>query len=284
MSTVTGNSAAYHASVDVPDDGDERDAAAVLVVAEAAMDNTAFLYERVLGGGEIINVGGINAAGSADIAGSAHVGGNMTVDGLLTAQNVNTNTLQAAVLVNAGNVVSDSNVTAGVGFFVAERTVTVAIDGPAETDEGWELDRATNDFFWVSTTTSQRRLRIHLNGVIPRNANITQIVARFKGAPGHAALPGGMPDLILYRKRIGTTGAASGVVDSTNDGSASTTAYQAEHNITLTLGTSHTADTSTHSYYVVITSESDGGGPYAIAGAEFYGLLVTYTYTRVDRI
>ncbi|AUX33151.1 MULTISPECIES: hypothetical protein [Sorangium] len=286
MSTVTGNSAAYHASVEAPDDGDERDAEALQVIAEAAMDNTAFLYARVVGGSEVINTGGLNVAGTADIAGSAHVGGSLTVDGNLTVHgtaNVHVLDVDLGADVGGDVVVTGGSVTSEFGYFLlSPKTVTIAIDGPAETDDGWEFNRSTNDFFWSSTSTSQRRIRLCLNAVVPRNANITQIVARFKGAPGHSALPGGMPTLILYRKRIGTTGAASGVVDSTNDGSADTTAYQAEHNITLTLGTPHTADTSTHSYYAVITSESDGGSN-AIAGAEFYGLRVTYTYSRVDR-
>ncbi|KYF64524.1 hypothetical protein [Sorangium cellulosum] len=285
MSTVTGNSAAYHASVEVPDDGDERDAAAVLVVAEAAMDNTAFLYARVVGGSGVIITEDINASGNVDIAGHAHVGGNLTVDGNLNASTANVDVLAVDGGGTFGGdvVVEDGSVTTELGYFLLEpREVTIAIDGPAETDDGWELDRSTNDFYWVSTTTSERRLRIHLNPYVPRNANITQIVARFKGAPAHAALPGGKPELILYRKRIGTSGPASGAVGSAFDPSASTAAFQGEHDIPLVLGTPHTFNSQTHSYYAVITSESDGGAN-AIVGAEFHGLKVTYTYTRVDR-
>ncbi len=286
MSTVTGNSAAYHASVDVPDDFDERDAAAILVVAEAAMDNTAFLYTRVVGGSGVIITEDINASGNVDIAGSAHVGGNLTVDGLVTAANVNTDTLQADVLVDAQNISSDTNVTAGTGFFVPERTVTVWIDAPADAEDGWICERealAPNEFHWVTTTTNIRDLRVALNAHIPRNANITQVKARFKGAPGHAALPSIMPELTLYRKRTDPAGAASASIGNEFDSSADAAAFEAEHDITLTVGSGgHTADTSTAVYYAIVSSESDGGSN-AIAGAKLAAIGITYTYTRVDR-
>ncbi|XXY23358.1 hypothetical protein WME88_27480 [Sorangium sp. So ce216] len=285
MSTVTGDSAAYHASVEVPDDGDERDAAALLVLAEAAMDNTAFLYERVVGGGETINVGDINADGNADIAGSAHVGGNLTVDGLLTAQNVNTGTVQASVLVTADNIASNSNVTAGVGFFVGSRSVTVWIDAPADSEDGWAFERTPTIpqvTYWRSTVTNIRWIKFSLNGHIFRPATITQVKARYRGASGHAALPDTMPELLLTRQRVDPAGAASNEWSAV-DNAADVATYQADHTFTLSIsGGGHTFDPSTGIYYVTVASESDSGAN-AIAGARLYAIGVTFSYTRVDR-
>lgn len=284
MSTITGNGATYPASFEGPDDGDERDAASHLVGFEALADRTEYLKDRVVDGTAPINTSALTVVGDATIGDDLAITDNLTVGGAVLG----------GLEITGGNLEVDGNVEAAGDLIAAAavegtayrlpsaRTVEVVIDGGAETDagSGWELDRTTNDFFWVTTSTSQSKLRIPLNAFLQNGVTITQLVARFDAAGGHGALPGGIPELILYRKRVGTTGAASGIIDSAFDPSANTTAFQAEHDIPLVLGTPHTVNLATHAYYAIITSED---GSDSFAGAQYHGLRLTYTYTRLDK-
>jgi hypothetical protein len=285
MSLITGDGTTYPASFEAPDDGDDRDAVAHLVGLEALADRTEYLKDRVVDGAQPINTSALTVAGDATIGDDLTVTGDLTVVG----------NVLGGLDVTGGIVTVDGDIEATGGLAVAvdveaagyylpaARSVEVVVDAPAEADDGWIVARSTNDFYWETTTVLQHRLRVCLNALIPRGASIVSLVARFQGAGGHTALPTFMPQLILYRKRVGTSGAASGTVDSVNDTSADTTAFQAEHDITLTLGSPHTATVNTHSYYAVLVSEADGGLGDAVSGALFQGLKLTYTYSRVDK-
>ncbi len=291
MSLITGDGTTYPASFEAPDDGDDRDAAAVLVGLEALADRTEHLRDRVMDGTAGVTTLELTVVGNAAIGADLTVGDDLSVTDNLTVGG----SVLGGLDVQGGSLEVDGNVEAAgdmiaagdaeaTGYYLpSARTVEVVVDAPAEADDGWIVARSTNDFYWETTTVLQHRLRVCLNAFIPRGASIVSLVARFQGAGGHTALPTFKPQLILYRKRVGTSGAASGAVGSANDPSADTTAFQAEHDITLTLGSPHTATVNTHSYYAVLVSEADGGLGDAVSGALFQGLKLTYTYTRVDR-
>jgi hypothetical protein len=292
MSLITGDGTTYPASFEAPDDGDDRDAASHLVGLEALADRTEYLKDRVVDGTQPINTSALTVAGDATIGDDLTVTGDLSVVG----------NVLGGLDITGGNLTVDGDIEATGGLTVAvdveaagyylpaARTVTIAIDGPADAMNGWEPDfDLPSDFSWITTVASTlgRPLRFSLNAFVPRNANITQVVARYEAASGHANLPNTMPLMVLYRKRIGTSGAASASVGSVSDGDTNgvdtVPEYEAEHDITLTIGGSgHTADTSTAVYYVLFFSEADAGAD-AIVGAKLQGLKVTYTYSRVDK-
>lgn len=99
---------------------------------------------------------------------------------------------------------------------------------------------AAANFTWDSPQMEWRQnsvasagvLFIDLTGVVPKNAVIKSVTAHVIGAAGHAALPGTMPTLTLYRKDTGTQGNATNI-GSQADASGSTGAYQVVHSITI---------------------------------------------------
>lgn len=295
MSVITGDGSSYPATFEGPDDADERDAASVLVALEALADRTEYIKQRVFDGEpglsvvynlEVVNdalvndgldVLGHTSLNTLGVSGAAtipSISGNTAVSGTVTAGNVNATSGQ----------VSASTMLAANGYGIPTRSVTVAIDAPADGDD-WEINwEIPYEIHWITTAASSvvRPLRIALNAFIPPGATITSIVARYTGASGHSALPGTMPQLVYYRKRIGASGAASGALGTQSDTSADETAYETEHDITLT-PSAHTTDPATGVYYVILFSEADVGAN-AIAGAKLHGLRVTYSYSRVDRV
>jgi hypothetical protein len=298
MSLITGDGTTYPASFEAPDDGDDRDAAAILVGLEALADRTEHLKDRIIDGTSGVTTLELTVVGDALIGDDLTVNDNATITGNLTVGGevlggldiIGGNLTVDGAIEGAGDITAAGDVEAAGYHLPAARTVTVAIDAPADAMNGWEPDfDLPSDFSWITTVASTlgRPLRFALNAFIPRNANITQIVATYQAASGHANLPDTMPLMVLYRKRIGTSGAASASVGSVSDGDTNgvdtVPEYEAEHDITLTIGGSgHTADTSTAVYYVLFFSEADAGAD-AIVGAKLHGLKVTYTYTRVDK-
>lgn len=295
MSVITGNGATYPTSFEGPDDGDDRDAGSINAALEALADRTEYMRQRVFSGEPgLVRVYNLEVDNTAYIGGALDVNGNFTIGGggIATIPTIGGNTEVSGTL-TAGTVVSNGNVTASSGqvtgsqmlsvngFFVPERTVTIAVDGPVEAEAIWEKVRiGANDVRWTTNANTEAFLRICLNQYVPNKASITSVVARYEGGPGHTDLPENMPRIVLFRKRIGTSGAASGIVGSAVDPSLDHNAFQTEHDIPLELDPSVTLDTDTGSYYVLVWSES---GANALLEAIFSGLLVTYTYTRVDR-
>jgi hypothetical protein len=82
---------------------------------------------------------------------------------------------------------------------------------------------------------------------------------------GHVARPDIMPTLSLRYQPV-TTGGPSVLLGTQTDASGSASAYNAPHNITLTLGTPHVIR-SDSAYYAILTGEAGPGG--ALAN-EFY--------------
>lgn len=270
----------FPASAELVTDGTPRDAASVNVAIEAALDRTQYLKRRIIDGQDAVTVGDLNALGDADIDGDLDVGGAATVDGLLTSGNLNTGTVQALQVNSTAGVSAGGSVTSGVGFFVGSRTVVDVQQGVCIPVSGWALQIDPFDpslFCWVTTSTSASKLLIPID--VPDLANITQVTARYTGQFTHPALPENMPTLTVYRRNITISGAPNAEWSAT-DPSGSVLQYEGFHNITVDIDPAHTVDRGTGRYYAVLTSES---GANAIAGAIFLGLLVTYTYTRLDR-
>lgn len=293
MSVITGNGATYPTSFEGPDDGDPRAADDINAALEALADRTENLRGRLEGAPGFVEVHNLEVTNDALIHDALDVLGHttlntMAVSGNATIPNVSGNLTASGIVsaaqANISGQINGNAVLSTTGYFVPTRTVTIAIDGPVEAESGWGVVHLGNNIRWETTAAdaNARFLRVCLNQYIPPNASITQVVARYRGALGHSELPGTMPELVLYRKQIGTAGAGSGNVGAAFDPSANTTAYQAEHDIPLVLGSPYTPDTSTGSIYAILWSEADADDN-AIVGAWFLGLLVTFTFSRIDR-
>lgn len=250
MSVITGNGATYPTSFEGPDDGDPRAADAMNAALEALADRTENLRGRLEGALGFVEVHNLEVTNDALIHDALDVLGHTTLNTMSAAQ-----------------------------YSVQQRTVVDVQHGTPVAESGWDTEVVGGSltWMWVTNSTSASDLIIPID--VPDGVNITSVSARITGAITHSSLPENMPTLTVYRQRLFSSGAASQSW-SAEDDSASFIQYVSGHDITVEFDPPHTVDRSTGKYFAVLTSES---GANALAGARFFGLIVTYTYTRIDR-
>ncbi|KYG11402.1 hypothetical protein BE21_57470 [Sorangium cellulosum] len=260
MSTITGDNV-FPADFEGPDDGDDRDAAGTLIGMEALADRTVYLKNRLEGNGAV-TISDLTVTGNADFQ------ADVNVDGELTASEVTTGSVATE------DIISDS-------YLVASRTVERCYEGACETDDSWSFQEdgvTPNQFLWIATATGTHKLKI---GFPAKSGwTVTKVEARVKAQAAHVGLPTVMPTLTLVRRNITGSGPATQSWTA-SDQSLTLGVYQADHWIPVTVSPGHVVAGDSGIYYAVLATES---GTNALAGLQFFGLRVTYTYTRVDEV
>ena len=110
---------------------------------------------------------------------------------------------------------------------------------------------------------------------IGASVTISPIVA------GRAGLPSVLPSVSAWRKRI-STGVSSSVAGAVNDPSASVVAYEAAHDIPISIaGPNNVVDRELYTYYLLLSGEGDGGG---VNYHQFLQYVIATTTTTVDTI
>lgn len=110
---------------------------------------------------------------------------------------------------------------------------------------------------------------------IGASVTISPIVA------GRAGLPSVVPSVSAWKKRI-STGAVTSVAGAVNDPSASVAAYEAPHDIPISIaGPNNVIDREFYTYYLLLSGEGDGGGANY---SQFMQYVITTTTTTVDAI
>lgn len=141
------------------------------------------------------------------------------------------------------------------------RTPTNWVTSGSSVAEGtWEQNSV------ASTGVLQFELRL------PRVGTCTSIVARLKGAAGHAGLPGTMPALSFDRTPVSTGVRAQ--VATVSDPSASTAAYQAMHTVTLAVSETLNPGVDNNIYTVRIAGEAGANALTGLLLTEVYAVVV----------
>ncbi|XXX73870.1 hypothetical protein WMF30_40110 [Sorangium sp. So ce134] len=271
MSLIEGDNTTFHASIEVADDGDERDAAALLVPVEALLDNTAYLKERVDGSGTI-NTGTLHVAGDAFIGDDLDVTDDLSVGGTVSAGSVEATSAQ----------INNIEATSVDAFTYSRPEETVEKVEPLVAypiGSGWELyELSTGHFVWRASVDTAVRLFIPIS--VPDGCDLVSFVARFAGGL-HSNLPANKPTITLYRRNVRLTGATHANWTEEHPGTT-TGSYNGFIDFEVGPGevSPHETETDTGTYYAVITSES---GTDALAGNVYQGGFVKYKRTRVDR-
>jgi hypothetical protein len=226
---------------EVADDNDERDAASAMLAAEAAINRTNWLRHHSVNG-----IDGGSWPGDIELTGNTSID-NLTSTGTILAPDFRYNSVRT--------------------FF---RTIE-STPQPSQTSP-WIIQDST--FLWLTTTTATHQLKIPLN--LPQFATLKEVTIYIIGAGGHAAFPGGKPNMpvVNVKKFNISTGGTTTLVTAT-DLSATAGAYEAAHGITATLpGAGESINRITHNYYVQLLTEDGANG---LAGTFYIGGLVTYT-------
>lgn len=112
----------------------------------------------------------------------------------------------------------------------------------------WEFDGANLVFAQVTLSTAAYLVW----GLPYPNAALVSFEVTIDPAPGHGGLPAVMPQVELGY--VGTGGPT--IIDTQVDASGSVGAYEAEHTITLTLGSPEAIDNAARQYFVRLRGES----------------------------
>ena len=108
-----------------------------------------------------------------------------------------------------------------------------------------------------------------------RYGTLYTLILTIEGVAGHSALPGTMPQWILY-KNANTTAYTS--IASATDSSATVGAYEAKHEISNSSFTETIDDSNFATYLIKISGE---GGTNAATGTVFYNLTAYYHVTEI---
>jgi len=140
------------------------------------------------------------------------------------------------------------------------------IDVPAD----WGISQGV----WSTGTTGLRH--IYFSFQVPNGATITIMKAYLKGAGGHGALPATMPQARAYKVSI-SDGSATLLGSATNDPSGTTGAFQAAHEIAVTM--TEVVDSTTYRYLIDVSTET---GANSIAGALYIAGRASVTVASLD--
>lgn len=118
----------------------------------------------------------------------------------------------------------------------------------------WDFTVGTLDFWWEAIANAGASLSCALD--IPHKAVVTSVSLALRGAQGHSAFPGGVPQFMPVLTLIKKTklGVAS-TVGTVTDTSASAGVYEAAHLLTITGAPLVTIDRTTYSYHLMLAGE-----------------------------
>jgi len=235
MATVYVETSQFIESTELPDDGDQRDAAGQNVPHEVVLDRTRYLrdqgfFEEGSFGGSHVNTG------------TYRISGALTMDPLAAIRmgaETAINCIPARTYVRVGNAVSGST------------------NDPAE----WQLQQGQK---WVQISRPVSNGEVYFALKLPQDSIITAATIKLKGAVSgtHAADLLGMqlPIVQIYRTHV-DTGVATQIATGT-DPSTTKAGYEAIHAVPLTLGATSlvTIDNQTYQYSVHVRGEGDGAG------------------------